>query len=83
MPLMGSCRRSKVVDTPEEVLSSKYKPVDCCGFEAYETSNTGLGLILPVEIGRGTRGVRKEASVCGVKCNGCMGELELAFLTKI
>lgn len=43
------------------MYSNKLEPIDCCGLEAYDTSDTGLDLVPRVELGGGTGGIRKEA----------------------
>ena len=43
---------------------NRLEAIDCCGLEVYDTSDTGLDLVLRVELGGGTRGIRKETGVC-------------------
>ncbi len=53
----------RIVELADGVYSNRLEAIDCCGLEAYDTSDTGLDLVLRVELGGGTGGIKKETGV--------------------
>jgi hypothetical protein len=53
----------RMLDVAEGVYSNRLEPIDSSEVGAYEASETGLDLVLLVELGGGTGGIKNDAGV--------------------